>query len=215
METKDIITLWKKLGINHATFTFSCGGDSMNDTSIAFYNESDEEVEGETDELCTYFDNIVYDRVDFYVNSDGHYQGESGTVDIRLDDEEEDDFTYSKDSESEWCESLSSELIIDLTKEMVEFINENVSNINGAEGEMITVNFKRDFILNEKQVKLLEELKEKIENETVNYEPDNVEGELQDWFSYTTNQEGEDIKIDEFGGLKINMNNNETVYKSE
>ena len=95
-----IIKLWKELGVTHIDFEFCCGGDSMNDTTLNIH-KGDEIIEN--NELETFFDNEVYKRVEFYVNSDGHYQGESGNVLIELNDEG-DDFNFMKSAQSEWCE---------------------------------------------------------------------------------------------------------------
>ena len=68
METsKDpIIEKWLELNIKRAEFEFYAGGDSMGDTNLMFYNEKDEEVAFEyKDEI----DQMVYDNVEFYVNS--------------------------------------------------------------------------------------------------------------------------------------------------
>src|ERR1700691_5187239 len=99
MEKKETIELWNKLKIESCTMKFSCGGDSMNDYSFTFYGGG---KEIESPELKDYFDDAVYKHVEFYVNSDGHYQGEAGTVEITLDDD--DDFSYCKAAQSEYEE---------------------------------------------------------------------------------------------------------------
>ena len=89
METNEAIALWKELGITSATMEFSCGGDSMNDYHFTFYNVNSENKEVESSELDSFFDDEVFRNVEFYVNSDGHYIGESGTVEIELDEDDE------------------------------------------------------------------------------------------------------------------------------
>ena len=101
-----IINLWKELGVTHINFEYSCGGDSMNDTTLNIH-KGDEIIEN--DELDSYFDNEVYKRVEFYVNSDGHYQGESGNVLIELNDDET-DFNFMKSGTSEYNETITSTL---------------------------------------------------------------------------------------------------------
>ena len=87
MQTNEAIALWKELGITSATMEFSCGGDSMNDYHFNFYNSENKQVEN--GELDSFFDDEVFREVEFYVNSDGHYIGEFGSVEITLDEDDE------------------------------------------------------------------------------------------------------------------------------
>jgi hypothetical protein len=212
---EETIKLWKKLKISYAKFIFSCGGDSMNDTSMEFYDKKGNQIEEEIGELESYFDNVVYDRVDFYVNSDGHYQGESGDVNIELD-EEEADFTYSKNSQSEWSESITSEVEVKLTKKMIDFISKNILNINGSGGD-VAVNYKRDFILSDEENEMLEKLKDLISNTAATHEPELTgeceDGELEDdSYSFTTNEEGDELQIKD-GNLILSVTNRVLVFK--
>ena len=94
---EEIIKLWKEKNIDHVDFNFSCGGDSMNDTEIQIYDKQGNEVE--CSEISDHIDSEVYNKVEFYVNSDGHYMGESGTVKVELvEDDEEPYLSYSKSS---------------------------------------------------------------------------------------------------------------------
>ena len=207
----EIVQLWKELNVARINFEFSCGGDSMNDTTITIHGEDDEEIENET--LKTYFDNEVYNAVEFYVNSDGHYQGESGYVDITLDEDGE-TFNYSKYSESEWTETVTTTTKIELTDEQVAFINDKVLNINGSYDE-IAVNYKQDCILSDEEEEIAEELERTIQEQLESYSPEQDEGELQeDWFTFTTNPEGETLKI-VGNGLQVQVNNSVTVFKEE
>ena len=207
----EIVQLWKELNVARINFEFSCGGDSMNDTTITIHGEDDEEIENET--LKTYFDNEVYNAVEFYVNSDGHYQGESGYVNITLDEDGE-TFNYSKYSESEWTETLTTTTQVELTDEQVAFINDKVLNINGSYDE-IAVNYKQDCILSDEEEEIAEELERTIQEQLESYSPEQDEGELQeDWFTFTTNPEGETLKI-VGNGLQVQVNNSVTVFKEE
>lgn len=208
MDVKDAIKLWKKLRIKTCTMDFNCGGDSMGDTSFSF---TDKNGDVSCDELKDFFDNTVYQKVNFYEISDGYYQGESGTVEITLNDEG-DDFEYCKNAQSEYSETHTSETEIELSPEMVAFIQENVSNINGAEGEETTINFKREFIMTDEQEKIQEKLQEKIYDEISAYEPDDLSEDTDEWFTFTTNEEGEELTI-EGNRLKITVRNSYTEYR--
>lgn len=191
---ENIIKIWKEKNIDHVNFNFSCGGDSMNDTSIEIFDKEGELVQDS--ELETYFDDKTYNNVDFYVNSDGHYQGEFGVVTIEFD-EDENDFTYSKSSSSEWSESSVNEAEIELTDEEVKFVADYVLNINGGEDDIQT-NYKKDFILTNEQEETLKGLEEKISEFAQDYTPielNDIEGEMNEWHTYTTNEEGEELKL--------------------
>ena len=185
----------------------------MGDTSIEIYNSKDEEIE--VDELKTYFDEEVYRAVDFYVNSDGHYQGESGVVKIILNEEDEDEhfFDFSKEAKSEFSEQYSGKIEVELDKEIIEFIKENVLNINGGGGgfDGIATNYKKDFILTDKQEEILSQLEAKLDKEASEWIPEE-DGELEESYSFTTNEEGKKI-IFKKNKLKLNVTRSITIYK--
>ncbi|GIV43920.1 MAG: hypothetical protein KatS3mg035_1043 [Bacteroidia bacterium] len=190
MTTEEAVKLWKKLRIQNCTMDFSCGGDSMGYTSFSFFNDKGDVS---CQELADYFDIEVYQHVTFYETSDGYYQGESGTVEITLNDEG-DDFEYYKSAQSECTESHTSTTEIELSPKMIEFIKENVSNINGGEYG-IAINFKREFIMTDEQEALQEELEQKLLNEISSYQPDDLDVVFDDWFMFTTNNEGEELSF--------------------
>jgi hypothetical protein len=188
---EEIIKIWKEKNIDHVDFTFSCGGDSMDGTYVQIYDKEGNNVKDS--ELERYFDEETYNNVEFYVNSDGHYQGEFGVVTITLNDKE-DDFEYSKSSSSQWIESSVSEAEIELSDEEAQFVADYVLNINGGENDCQT-NFKKDFILTNKQEETLKGLEEKISEFAQVYTPKEVEGEMNEWYSYTTNEDVEELKL--------------------
>lgn len=207
-DEKEIAELWKELNIDHINFNFNCGGDSMGDTDIEIFDKEGELVENE--ELVDYFDREVYNRVEFYVNSDGHYIGESGVVVITLDDEGE-GFYYSKDAQSEWSEHFTGQAIVTLTDEETAFVSEFVDNINGGD-EGFTINYKKDFIVTDKQEELVAELEEKINEVAYSFEPENAEGEASDWSRYTTNEDDEELTL-EGNELTLNVTKEYYVYR--
>ena len=205
MTKEQAIQLWKDNDVSEVTFEFSCGGDSMNETQVYIHNSADEEIE--CSELSDYFDDEVYHNVNFYVDSDGVYIGESGNVYITFDD---DDFIYDKESEEEWCEHTPFTEKINLTDEEVEFIEKYVSDINGnmSEGD-ININYKVDFIQTDELVALEEKLLEKVKNFFYDYDH-NLEN-TSDWHTMeiqdeTLNKETKTIDIE--------MSFEHYVYKS-
>ena len=185
-DEKIIIQLWKELQITHIDFEFTCGGDSMNDTTLVIH-KGDEVIETET--ISVYFDNEVYNAVEFYVNSDGHYMGESGNVLIELDDDEE-TFNFMKSAQAEYCERTTNKVEVELTDEEIEFVKEFVRDINGGEGEGSNLNYKKDFIINEKRKELIDSIGEKVADICGGFAPEiEGSGDLSDWYSFTTNED--------------------------
>jgi hypothetical protein len=175
----DAIQEWKELGIVLCKMDFSCGGDSMNDWSFRFNNKDDEEVE--SDFLKNFFEEEVFKRVEFYVNSDGHYLGEAGTVEITLDEEEENpEFKYDKISQSEWSENHSESCEIEVSPEEYEFLKNKISTMFGEGWDSdVDVVYKADCILSDKELEMLDQLEEKFSNASDAYDfkevPDDYE----------------------------------------
>lgn len=207
------VSEWKKLGIENANMEFSCGGDSMGDYSFTFYTNEKNEVESE--ELKSFFDRQIFDDVEFYVNSDGHYIGESGNVVITLNDEE-DGFVYDKQSQSEWSESYEETIHIKLSKEEIEFVKNKILNINGGTDGGATFNYKVDCIITDEDEEIIEVLGKRLETDCEEYEFEEVFGEQEDWFSWSTNQEIEDvIQFTEEDEMSIIIRRNYIQYKED
>lgn len=224
------IQLWKELGIVRGEFEFQCGGDQMNDTSITFFNDKGEEVVSE--ELADYFDNSIYNEVEFYVNSDGHYQGESGFVYIEFEEDEEEyeggRFTYDKQSESEWNESFDEVGYCELTEDETNFVKKYIHSIVGG-GDGDAVNYKGDCILNDDEEALLESITQKICDFATEYQIKDAEGEENEWFTYTTDLEDANSRIDIDGyeydesnptlvvdnTIAVYINKSFTIYKAD
>lgn len=217
----EAVSEWKKLGIDNANMEFSCGGDSMNDYSFQFYikNTKDkgrsENIEVESDELKSFFDRQIFDDVEFYVNSDGHYIGECGNVVISLNDDE-DGFVYDKQSQSEWSESYEETINIKLSKEEIEFVKSKILNINGGTDGGHTFNYKVDCVITDEDEKIIEVLGKRLETDCEEYEFEEVEGEQEDWFTWSTNQEIEDvIQFTEEDEMSIIIRRNYIQYKED
>lgn len=221
MQTNEAIKLWKELGITECVMDFSCGGDSMNDTEFHFYAENKNKskkknepssVEIKSQELKDYFEEEVYNRVEFYVNSDGHYQGEAGQVTITLDEDDEPDFSYSKNATAEFNERGSEITDIKLTKEQAKFVSEYVRNINGSGDGDFTINYKKDFIVTDELEKLISDLEEVITKEVADFSPENPLGELNDFYTFTTNSDDEELENLSIEGNKLKMIVNNEYY---
>lgn len=220
-EKLNLIKLWKENNLGEARFIFTCGGDSMGDTQWEFANADGNDCAA-PDGLEKYLDDEVYNRVDFYVNSDGHYCGEAGTVTVTLDedneDEEEWDFSFSKSATSEWSESHTSKVEYALDDVKAAFVKAHVLNINGGDGDIV-VNFKHDFLMSDEEENLLDDLKENIEAFVKDFTPTDAEGDLQDWYAFTTNTDGDNLIATELtvegNNLILYITKSMTVYKDE
>ena len=216
----EAVSEWKKLGIESANMDFTCGGDSMSDYSFVFYTKNTtpggtENIEVESEELVLFFDRQIFDDVEFYVNSDGHYIGESGVVVITLNDEE-DGFVYDKQSQSEWSESYEETIHIKLSKEEIEFVKNKILNINGGTDGDATFNYKLDCIITDEDEEIIEKLGERLSTECDEYEFQDVEGEQEDWHTWSTNQEIEDvIQFTEEDEMLVIIRRNFIQYKED
>jgi hypothetical protein len=121
----------------------------MNDMSFSYYNKKNQKVEEANKKLDWYFEDEIFNKVDFYVNSDGHYMGESGIVYIELNDDDEDDlcFGYSKSSISEWYEHHSTKIEVKVDELLFDFIITNVRSMEGGNNDAVVVNYKKDCII--------------------------------------------------------------------
>jgi hypothetical protein len=193
VETNEIIELWKKLDIQRCEMEFSCGGDSMNETDFTFYDSQDNQVDA--DELESYFEGEVYNQVEFYEVSDGHYMGEFGQVVITLEDEDDEPFfQYDKQSQSEWEEREIEVMKYDLTDSEVKFLTEKVDSIVGGEDGQ-AINYKTDCVLSDEEEELSEKLLQDIADAANEYDFQDADGEPQDWFTFSTDTGDGEIEI--------------------
>jgi hypothetical protein len=176
VELEQSLKTWKDLKIDHCIMNFSCGGDSMNDFSFEFFDENENVLH--SNELDNFFEEEVFDRVDFYVNSDGHYLGEFGTVHIELN-EEENRFEYSKSGSSEYSETTTENFDYQLTDEEFILLRDKISDING-DSWSTNVNYKTDCIINDDESNILEELENKIKDFICSVDFENELGESQE-----------------------------------
>ena len=208
MTKNEAVALWKENGIERCEMQFYCGGDEMGDYSFDYYNADDELVE--CTELYKFFDEEVFKKVDFYVNSDGHYIGESGTVHITIDDlEDEDiDFDYVKSSQSEWNESITNTLEVKLNEEQINYLKEFVSGIVGGNDEFTDFNYSKDFVMTDEHIRIEKEIGDIINDITSDFEP-KTDNEIGDWFNY----QNEEPMFNDNNVLLIELTNETTEYR--
>lgn len=218
-DLKKAIEVWKSNNVHTAYLDFDCGGDSMNDMDISFEDEEGNEIEN--DELAIYLQDEVFEKVEFYECSDGHYQGESGVVTITLN-KSGDGFAYKKDAESEWHEMVPSILTYVLKEEQANLIKSKIQNING-DYDNININFKTDCLLSDNEEKTLNELETELIDYLKSYEPDSSvlyshdrdasEFSVADYFLFTTNTGSRELTLDDNNGLKILIENQFVIFR--
>ena len=198
---QEIIKKWNEANISYAEFQFSCGGDSMNDTSLSFY-DVDGNVVDESGNLESYFEDEVYKNVQFYEASDGHYIGESGCVRIELSDEG-DEFYYTKSAEAEWSENKSGEVLVPITDEEFKILDEYILGMANSSWNGASVDYKKDFILTDELEVAIKDLQEKFENHSYDFQPE-TRGEVEDEsHRFNTTNEMEFVYVDGVRHLKL------------
>lgn len=183
--------LWKKNNIKECVMEFSCGGDSMNEYEFSFYDEKNKKLNNQdTKELNNFFEDEVFKEVEFYVNSDGHYMGEFGSVEITLNEDDEDEpfFEYCKSANAEFIENGSDEIEIEFNKKQIQVLQSKVLNLNGGEGESGNVNYKNDCVITDEEEQIIDHITRSIDDEAGNhYFEFEGNSECGDWYSWTTN----------------------------
>jgi|688.fasta_scaffold17451_23 hypothetical protein len=201
---EELIKEWLDKKIDRAEFEFSCGGDSMNNISLIFFDKENKEVIM-SDESRETLDDNIYENVEFYEDSDGHYQGEFGKVLIEFD-EEENEFNYSKSATEEWSESFTDIIKLEITPELHKFCKEYVLEISG-ESDFLDIEYAKDFYINSEKCKMLEDIQEIINEAIDNHEPENtLAGELEDYVNMSNFATIDNNKI------KFNYDYGKTVY---
>ena len=199
MQTEnDIIQIWKENNIEKCVMEFSCGGDSMGDTDYILYDNEGNQVSN--DDITEYFDHKIYDYVDFYEVSDGHYMGESGTVTIELEEYDgEPSFTFSKDAQSEFEESFFGTMEFNLTEVEVKLLEEKISNFNKSEWDsQVFINYKDDCVITDEEEVILNDLIKRIEDDSFNFEIEDATGEeVGSERSFDTGEDGAGLNIED------------------
>jgi hypothetical protein len=206
MTLEEVIEYWKKNEVDKCLFTFDCGGDSMGNTECVVYTK--DEVVVDSPDIVGYIDDVIYDEVEFYVNSDGHYQGEAGVVTITLveDEESEPYLQFDKESLSLYDEQIPNVIEIELTPEELLFVEKFVRRVLGSLENQRCI-FKQDSILSDEDQVIQEDLMMKIFDTCVAFQDPDMVNEAQEWFDFTTQFDESDSELTiEEGKLKVLLN---------
>lgn len=167
---EEVIRIWKECGVHEAEFHFDCGGDSMNETHWLFLNSNGERIKTSKNlsVIESQLERDVYDRIQFYEASDGHYLGEAGTVNVTLNDEGN-DFDMYKSSTEQWSETLSVDQEIDISEELGRILHKKVESIVSVDGWSMTRglgeterNYKVDCIISDREEELISEFESRL-----------------------------------------------------
>lgn len=217
---KKQIDLWKELGISKAEIPFNCGGDSMGDLEVILYDGLGNVVDN--DELKDYFESQVYNEVDFYEVSDGHYMGESGTVNVEFEEDEDSEdggrFYYLKDALSEFNEHFTETMYVELNEKEIELLKTKIHSFMGGE-DGDAVNYIDDCILTDEEDEIIEALVKKVDEMAINHEFDvDSDAQASDWYRFSTNLDADDepLQINDENQLLVEVEASfYTYYPSE
>ena len=191
-----LIKKWKEYKIEKAEFEFYAGGDSMGNTDLYFYDKDDKTINVD-DDFKQEVENDIYNNVDFYETSDGHYEGEAGTVTVTLEKEGEEEYlNFSKDSQAEYSNSYTDEVILQLTPEELNYLKDNVETFHV--GYEIEFEYNRDMFVSDKMEEIENSIISKIKDASNEHEFEyNGEGEIEEQDELDVNgfTELEDNKI--------------------
>ena len=183
-----MLELWKKYNVKYAEFEFSCGGDSMNDEVLRMYDKQNVEIiypaSSELADLEQKIISSIYDNVNFYVNSDGHYIGEYGTVTVQLN--EDNIFEYIKNATSEYVEENMESIDISDIILSYDDILKYISQISGNNHDCV-ITYSKDFILTEELKTKIANFKEALYNKYDNFIPDITDDTTTERFDFFTN----------------------------
>lgn len=205
---EEIVELWKSAGVDKCVLTFDCGGDSMGDTEYKVYDKDGNVID--SPEIVNHIDDEIYERVEFYVNSDGYYQGESGEVIITMGD---DSLEYEKVSKSIFSEEFTNTLEFELTKEELDFVEKYIRRIFGG-SEIQRCLFKKDCILSDHDVEIQEKLMSKILVSCQGYQEETVDSLSSEFFNFTTEINDTELTIED-GKLKVILNQTYEIQKDD
>jgi len=198
MDETEISNLWLELKVDYILIDFSCGSDSTDLKGTMIYDQSGTRISSY--DLSEYFEDEIFNNVDFNEATDDYYLGESGTVKITMiedggcyweDNEEGEEieiltyeFIYDKKGEEKYLYKIQNKLFVPLEESTINLINDKVSNIYGSHLTVI-VNLKKDKILSEEENILLEKLKLEIEKYCIAFNPQSDKNII-DWYNFGT-----------------------------
>lgn len=182
----EAVKLWKEYEVTNAVFNFSCGGDAMDETEWSIETEN-EGAKDELNQLEYLLNEMVYRKVTFYEISDGHYQGEFGTVEVTLDD---DDTTliFKKCATGEYTENFGKNITVEMTDEEAALVNKYISSFNGDAHNETRVIYKVDCLINEQEQVVLNNLYNRVSEVAEETEIDDEglpdDAEYHGWFIF-------------------------------
>ena len=220
---KEMIALWKQLNISDCVMDFDCGNDEMRNYTFTFWRENEngrrERFTEGVDPLEEYFDDAVFKNVDFYVASDGHYQGEDGTVTITLDDdvEGEEDFVYEKQSRSEYYELQEEEVEVEeLTEEQKQLLIDKIEYMgSGHQGNL--TRYSKDCFLSDEEEEMIDEIWDLFDRTAEDYDDYDLKSQYDEVDANDTIQWEFDIRehFRSDGTIYLKVEREFTCYKED
>jgi hypothetical protein len=203
------------MGVDYAVFEFSCGGDSMNETELNFYDKDGKRVDlgRDPDNLSGAVNDEVYESVTFYECSDGHYLGESGEVRISMGDDGV--LEYTKSATSEFSEWVTEVVEFTINKDVRDRVLRVVENISGDTHGHWDINYKEDCILDDADIDAINSFVKSIQEADVDYDIElgidmNIDGESEEEnFQFDSSEQSDE------GFLSVKFNKNFYLSKDQ
>lgn len=165
MNNKDLKKIWDKYGIAKITTDFDMGGDSGELSEIEAFDINENPISLEKDEISI-IERDIYDNVQFYEVSDGHYCGENGTVTVECEDGE---FVFNKEGTAEYSEAEQVIVSIKFDDQEIEYIKEYLSDFGRSRWDGQIFIYKKDFIFTERHQEIEDSIQKKIDFFLYNY----------------------------------------------
>lgn len=173
----------------------------MGETAMRIYNDK-----GLVDsqELETYLTDEVYNNVEFYECSDGHYLGENGVVEIELQD---DQLSFFKTGHSEYEDYVTDTEVVQVEDWVKQVILEKIESMSGTTytnwedppflGDT-AINYRGDCIITERDEEAIRIFAQKMRDQSLNHEFDIEQGD------------GDSVELTD-DGLRFNYEHNEKL----
>jgi hypothetical protein len=96
---------------------------------------------------------------------------------------------------SNYEETVTNELVVELTDVELAFVKEYVRDINGGYDESVNFNYSKDFIMTDEMDELERLIGDKVSNAAAEFTPEEYDGELNEWYRYDSGEENDTIVI--------------------
>lgn len=160
MNNKKLEKIFTKHNIVRVIADFDMGGDSGEVYDIEAFDINEQLIPLNDYEVGHIRDSI-YTNVEFYEISDGHYNGEYGSVTIEYE-KEEGEFLFNKEGKAKYTELERNIIFIKFSEDEINYIKEYLSDFGQSGWNGYIFIYKKDFIFTEKHQEIEYSIRDKI-----------------------------------------------------